>query len=756
MPILRSLLLLFVLYQAAVVSARGSKSISPWQTLSGNAPLVVARGGFSGIFPDSSVNAYNLAQLTSLSNVILWCDVQLTKDGAGICFPTLTLDNYSDISTVFQNGKANVYQVNGVAVQGWFSVDYTLKELANVYLTQGVFSRSDKYDGIFNILTVEEVVSSEVQPAGLWLNIQHDAFFRQHNLSMRSFVLSISKHVVVDYVSSPEVGFLSSIASRFKGTKTKLVFRFLGMNDVEPSTNQTYGSLLSNLTLVKTFASGILVPKTYIWPVNSGLYLQSPTSVVSDAHNQGLEVFASDFANDVVFSYNYSYDPIAEYLSFVDNGNFSVDGVLSDFPITPSEAIDCFSHISKNSTGQAPPVVITHNGASGVYPGCTDVAYQQAVEDGADVIDCSVQMTSDGIPICLGSINLIEGTTVALSPYGIRSVIIPELQNTAGIFTFNLTWKEIQNLKPAISNPFLDYQLYRYPAHKNSGNLVSLDYFLSFAKTKPLSGVLVSVENAAYLAEYQGLSVIDAVIDSLNKSGYNNQTLQKVMIQSTNSSVLKEFKMKTSYELVYQVDETIRDALNSSIKDIKGFAHSVSVTKQTIFPKNQGFLTGVTNVVDKLHSYNLSVYAYVFTNEFVSQAWDFFSDPTVEINNFVSAANIDGLITEFPGTAVSYRKNKCLTMGNNTPNYMLPVQPDGLMQSIPNNALPPAEAPNQILTDSNVIEPPLPPVVQKLPTFVTPGPAAAPTASTPNGQPQRATDFFLSSLLLVLLAFLIF
>ena len=53
----------------------------------------------------------------------------------------------------------------------------------------------------------------------------------------------------------------------------------------------------------------------------------------------GLEVFASDFQNDIPISFNYSYDPVAEYLNFIDNENFSVDGVLSDFPLTSSEAI---------------------------------------------------------------------------------------------------------------------------------------------------------------------------------------------------------------------------------------------------------------------------------------------------------------------------------------------------------------------------------------------------------------------------------
>lgn len=168
--------------------------------------------------------------------------------------------------------------------------------------------------------------------------LQHDSFYSQFNLSMRNYIISVSKHVVVNYISSPEVSFLTSILGRISN-KTKLVFRFLDESTLEPSTNQTYDSLLKNLTFVKTFASGILVPKSYIWPNSPDNYLQPYTSVVDDAHKAGLEIYAADFANDFLLSYNHSYDPLAEYLSFIDNDVFSVDGVLTDFPVTASEAI---------------------------------------------------------------------------------------------------------------------------------------------------------------------------------------------------------------------------------------------------------------------------------------------------------------------------------------------------------------------------------------------------------------------------------
>lgn len=169
--------------------------------------------------------------------------------------------------------------------------------------------------------------------------MQHDAFYTQHNLNMRKYVLSLTKRVTVNYLSSPELAFLRKIAPSFNNTKTKLIFRFLDKGIKEPSTNRTYRLLLNNLKLIRTFASGILVPKSYIWPVTPDNYLLPYTSIVTDAHKARLEIYAADFANDNLFSYNYSYDPLTECLSFIDNGLFSVDGVVTDFPITPSEAI---------------------------------------------------------------------------------------------------------------------------------------------------------------------------------------------------------------------------------------------------------------------------------------------------------------------------------------------------------------------------------------------------------------------------------
>lgn len=171
--------------------------------------------------------------------------------------------------------------------------------------------------------------------------MQYATFYNQHKLSLVDHIkqlLEIKKDI--SYISSPDIGFLKSMGPVVHGLKTKLMFKFpTDRNEVEPTTNEPYASLLTKLSMIKTFATGIVVPREYIWPVNKARYLEPSTNLVIDAHKQGLEVFAYGFANDNFLPHNYSYDLQREYLQFVDNSKFAVDGVVTDFPTSASTAI---------------------------------------------------------------------------------------------------------------------------------------------------------------------------------------------------------------------------------------------------------------------------------------------------------------------------------------------------------------------------------------------------------------------------------
>lgn len=97
------------------------------------------------------------------------------------------------------------------------------------------------------------------------------------------------------------------------------------------------------------------------------------------------------------------------------------------------------------------------------------------------------------------------------------------------------------------------------------------------------------MQNAAYIAENKGLSVIDAVFNALSISGYKNLTTQEVIIQSRHKSTLTWFKKQSMYKLMYMIDGDIGSADDLAIKDIKSFADIVAVSKESIFTVNQGF-----------------------------------------------------------------------------------------------------------------------------------------------------------------------
>uniref|UniRef100_K3YPJ3 glycerophosphodiester phosphodiesterase n=1 Tax=Setaria italica TaxID=4555 RepID=K3YPJ3_SETIT len=686
--------LIFLLFHGA--NAASNAPAGPkWQTLSGRPPQVIARGGFSGLFPDSSQYAYQFALSTSLPDVVLFCDLQFSSDSTGFCKTGLTLDNSTTVSEVFPKME-KTYKVHGEDVHGWFSLDFTADQLIqNVTLIQNIFSRPSTFDGSMGMYTLDDIV--ELRPPQIWLNVQYNSFFLEHKLSTEDYILGLPKKFSLTYISSTEIDFLKSLGGKLKKSKTKLVFRFLNEDVIEPSTKKTYGELLKDLKSIKDFAVGILVPKTYIWPLNKDQYLSPSTSLVKDAHALGLEVYASGFANDIATSYNYSYDPSAEYLQFIDNSDFSVDGVLTDFPPTASGAIE-----------DTRPLIITHNGASGVFAGSTDLAYQEAIKDAADIIDCSVQMSKDGVAFCMHSADLSPHTTAATA-FVSKSSTVHEIQNKSGIFSFELSWSEIQTLKPDIFSPFAQAGLKRNPASKNAGRFLTLPQFLDMAKASNVSGILIEMEHASYLAK-RGLGVVESVSSALTKAGYDKETKQQVFIQSDDSSVLSAFKKFPAFKRVLNLEMEFSGASQPSLDDIKKFADGVRIHRSSVAQITGYFMTRFTDTVGSLQAANLTVFIGVLKNEFMNLGFDYFADPTVEIVTYSSAVMADGLITDYPATAASYFRSPCSDMSLNLSYSILPAQPGALVHLAAPGALAPAAGPAPLLEPKDVVDPPLPSV----------------------------------------------
>lgn len=723
-----------------------------WNTLDGSPPLVIAHGGSSGIFPDQTDAAYLFAATFSLPNSAAFCDLQLTKDGYGICRSGIDLNPSTTVNNTFPQ-LLSEYTVNGVPTQGFFSIDLTASQvLNNLTATQSNLARSPYYDGKFFVLQptdVLSIVSVASNTTLIWINVEYPSFFVQHKLDMSSYILSLITDMPVDFISSPEIAFLKAVKTGAGKNSPNLVLKIGLDEEVEPSTNLTYGAILSDLKTIATYASGVLVPKEYIWPVdNVTMYLGTETKLVSEAHAAGLAIYASTFVNDPVTSiYNYSFDPIREYLQFAPTTSPMVDGFLTDFPSTASEALACFRGATRAvRKAGTKPFIISHNGASGDYPGCTLLAYEGAVAGGASHIDCPVQMTQDGVAICRESPNLLTNTDVSThSNWMSRTSSIPQLQAKVGLFSINMTWAEIQSLKATMFSPEADFGIKRNPAYSQQESVLTLSDFLSYAKNTS-AGILIDIQNGYFLETEVGLDVVGTVLKSLNASGLS--TSDRVVIQSEDSAVLRRFQQLTNYTLVFKVTETNVLVTKTEVAEVKGLANIVTLPRGLVQATNSFYLLNKTDIVDLFHAQNVSVFVSFLRNEFVTIPYDYESDPTLEIATLLESYQVDGLITDFPATASNYLSNTCSNLKTQATGLQYSIRsviPGDLVTNLPPHipAPPPASTLRLNVTDGELA---LPPTLSPRPSPTSPqsnAPAATPSSSSSSAPRWLKPNIFL-------------
>lgn len=80
------------------------------------------------MFPEASAYAYQTAAAISLPDLVSFCDLQMTKDGSGICHSNIRLENFTNINQIFPK-QEKTYTVNGKPMSGWFTIDYTVDQL---------------------------------------------------------------------------------------------------------------------------------------------------------------------------------------------------------------------------------------------------------------------------------------------------------------------------------------------------------------------------------------------------------------------------------------------------------------------------------------------------------------------------------------------------------------------------------------------------------------------------------------------------
>lgn len=321
---------------------------SPKQPFQTSRPFNLAHRGSNGEYPEETAAAYLRAIKEGAD--FIETDILSSKDGVLICHHDVILDATTDIAEhkEFADRK-RTYEVQGYKVTGFFTVDFTWKELQTLRVNQRFSFRDQQYNGKFPIITFEEYISIALDApriVGIYPEIKDPVFINKHVKWQNGkkfedvFVDTLKKHgykgsyMSKDWLKQP--CFVQSFAPSslvYISSQTDLPKIFL-IGDTTwrtEDTKQTYSEVTSNayFDYIKKYVVGIGPWKDTIVPAVNN-YLQPPTDLVVRAHAHSLQVHPYTFRNENQYlHFDFYQDPYIEYDFWINK--MGVDGLFTDF-----------------------------------------------------------------------------------------------------------------------------------------------------------------------------------------------------------------------------------------------------------------------------------------------------------------------------------------------------------------------------------------------------------------------------------------
>ena len=360
-------------------------------TQSGQEPLLIAHRGASGYVPEHTLAAYWLAIEQGADYVEP--DLVITKDGVLVArhenaIAIVNADGSireatTDVAERAEfAGRKTTRIIDGVALTGWFTEDFTLAELKTLRARERLPAlrvANTRFDDMFQVPTLTEVLDLvkqanerrrqqalnqgglkallRVKPIGVYPETKHPSYFASIKLPLEEPLLrTLSRHgyhrksdpVIIQ---SFEVANLKALSR-----KTSLRLAQLLSNSGQPydftvaGDHRTYADLATpaGLKEIASYADGIGAHTALMIPLVNGR-LGTPTTLVRDAHAVGLSVHGWTFRAENQFlpnEFDSSANPgdwgdlAGQIKAFLQLG---LDGVFTDQPALGRQAIDQFT-----------------------------------------------------------------------------------------------------------------------------------------------------------------------------------------------------------------------------------------------------------------------------------------------------------------------------------------------------------------------------------------------------------------------------
>lgn len=334
-------------------------------------PLVIGHRGASGYRPEHTLASYELA--ARLGADYLELDLVPSRDGFLVCCHEPEIGGTTNVADhpEFADRKRTV-QLDGTAVTGWFTHDFTLAELKTLRARERLpelRQHNTMWDGRFEIPTLQEVIDLRARLShelgreiGLYLETKHPTYLRALGLPLEARLIEVLHRARLDIATSPvhvqsfEVSALERL--RRLGLTVPLVqlvaLTGAPYDSVATGTGPTFADLVTpaGLASVARYATAIGPDKALVIPRAADGTLGRPTALVAAAHGAGLRVHPYTFRAENAFlprdyqlgsparpaDYGRALDEQFAYL------HAGIDGVFTDQPDISLQASELFTH----------------------------------------------------------------------------------------------------------------------------------------------------------------------------------------------------------------------------------------------------------------------------------------------------------------------------------------------------------------------------------------------------------------------------
>jgi glycerophosphoryl diester phosphodiesterase len=292
-------------------------------------PLVIGHRGASGYRPEHTLAAYELA--ARMGADFIEPDVVPTKDHVLVVRHENEISGTTDVADHLEFASRQVTKtVDGEAVSGWFTEDFTLAELKTLRARERLPSRSHEYDGQFSVPTFDEIIAlaqelgrQRGRDVGVYPETKHPAYFRRIGRPLEEPLLASLAKAGWDRADAP-VFIQSFDAASLRALAPKTKVRLMQL------VNRTSQVTDASLRKIAAYAAVIGAEKNLVQPIRAHGALGAPTDLVARAHAAGLLVHVWTLRADRQFlPAGYRGDPMAECLRFRELG---VDGFFIDQP----------------------------------------------------------------------------------------------------------------------------------------------------------------------------------------------------------------------------------------------------------------------------------------------------------------------------------------------------------------------------------------------------------------------------------------